>query len=75
MAQFCDRLDPGDTIASVAWTITNGITTAEADFGDDYAEIEAYGGTENATYTFEALATTTEGRLHEKTFAVMVVGR
>ena len=75
VASFADRLDPDDTIQSVAWNVSVGISTTGADFGDDYAEITAYGGSENAVYTFEALATTSEGRKHEKTFAVMVVDR
>lgn len=72
---FTDRLDAGDTINAVTWTVTNGITTSGSDYEDTYVEIVATGGTVDTQYTFQAVADTVDGRKHEKSFIVMVVGR
>jgi hypothetical protein len=72
---FQDRLDAGDGIASVTWTVDNGITTSLSDYDDRYAYITANGGTEGTSYEFQAVVTTSEGRKHERTFIVQVVDR
>lgn len=75
VADFSDRLETGDTLASAVWTVTGGITTSGEAVEDEYAEIVAEGGTVNTSYTFQCVATTQEGRKHEKSFIVQVVDR
>jgi hypothetical protein len=72
---FDEILDSGDRILSAVWTVTNGITTAEEAITDCTASLEAYGGTVDTQYTFQCVATTNEGRKHERSFIVMVVDR
>jgi hypothetical protein len=72
---FADRLEAGDTISAVTWTVTNGITTADSSYDDSTVEIEATGGTVNTAYTFQAVADTLSGRKHERSFLVQVVDR
>ncbi len=74
-ADFEPVLYSGDEVSSVAWTVTNGITTSGSAVGEDYAQITAEGGTEGTSYTFQAVVTTNNGRKHEKSFIVQVVDR
>lgn len=72
---FSDVISCEDDIATVDWVVDAGITTTGTDFGSDYAEIVAYGGTEGQTYRIKAVATTTGGEKFERSFLVQVVDR
>jgi hypothetical protein len=64
-----------DEISTVAWTVDNGITTSGSVAHPLCVDIEAEGGTEGTSYTFQAVATTQKGRKLERSFIVQVVDR
>lgn len=72
---FATDIDPDDEIASVAWTVTDGITTSDSAVWPLCVDIVAEGGTEGESYVFQAVATTQKGRKHERSFIVQVVDR
>lgn len=68
-------LAAGETITASAWTVATGITEVISSFNDTTTKIWLSGGTAGTTYTIANTITTSDGRIDERTFDVIVEER
>ena len=66
------RLASGDTIASSAWVVPNGIAQDSATSDDTTATIWLSGGEAGRSYAIQCRVTTAQGRTHDQTVRLPV---
>lgn len=69
---WSEWLASGETISASAWTIPTGLTNESETFDDDSTKVWLSGGTDGETYTVANKITSSEGRIDERTFQIMV---
>lgn len=69
---WTDALTPGDTINSVTFTTSSGLTVASQTYTDDTATAILSGGAENSDYDVECLINTAAGERDVRTFQIRV---
>lgn len=65
----------GETIASVAWTATAGLTVGAASNTTTVAKVRLSGGTVGQVYTVSCRVTTSTGQIEDRSFRVRVQER
>ena len=68
-------LESGETLVDVTWTVPAGITKDSDELGETLTKIWLSGGTAGATYTIGCKVETTDGRIDERSFDVIVENR
>lgn len=72
---FSDRLADGETIASVSWTVPDGLTgTSEQTVGNVVLK-RLSAGTEGQTYSVTAEITTSSGQVMDQTAQLKIKSR
>jgi len=67
---WTDWLGSGDSISSVVWTITAGITKGAEVTGSYIAKVKLSGGTVGETYSVACKITTADGDVDERTMEI-----
>ena len=68
-------LESGETLSDAVWTVASGITKDSDELGESLTKIWLSGGTAGTTYTIACKVTTTDGRVCERSFDVIVENR
>lgn len=68
-------LASGEDLSAVTWTVPAGLTEEATTMTDDVAAIWLSGGTAGSTYAVSCRITTSDGRIDERSFAVIVEER
>ena len=77
LVDWTQWLAVGETLTASAWTVQTGLTTATPapSFTTTKATIWLSGGTTGTTYTVTNHATTSAGRIDDRSFTIQVVER
>ena len=72
---WSDWLESGETISASVWTVPAGISEESSQRGDTLTKIWLSSGTAGETYTIANKVTTSEDRIDERSFDVIVENR
>jgi hypothetical protein len=65
-------LESGETISTSAWTVPTGLTDSDESYDGDSTKIWLSGGTVDEDYIVANKIITSDGRIDERSFKVMV---
>lgn len=70
-----DYLESGETLNASVWTVPSGLIEGSKQLGSISTKIWISGGTAGETYTVANKITTTDGRIDERSFDIVVENR